>query len=325
MIAESGTIFTVLGNPDGPHMWNVPACKLQTATFAIMGTITGLLFPISALFVKTSILALYKRIFGHVPLANTLIMSGIAFTSVFYTAVFVIVAAACIPRSQDYIAGDRLSTSFSTRSERLSDPVSAANGVVGAVLDVYILVVPLFFIWGLQTSRKRKASVSLVFMLGSAATIFSIAGAVYRVQFVKTAEQDLTWSLIPIYALNIAEVNVGIVCSCMPVTFVLFKGTLDRSAAWLSGLLHLTTGRTPKPSGANSNGRRDEQIHPQKGADANSQKLPQIPKGTVTGLRSFVRNFGHRDIEKSAAHLSTDNIMLTVVSEDYDYHRAIQR
>lgn len=120
------------------------------------------------MFIKIAILALYKRIFGHVTLANTLILSGVAFVCVFYIAMVSSLAAACIPHSQDYAEGGWSSASYTTRCQRYSIPLSATTGIVGAIIDIYILIVPQFFIWGLQTSRKRKASVSLVFIIGSA-------------------------------------------------------------------------------------------------------------------------------------------------------------
>ncbi|ROV92952.1 hypothetical protein VSDG_06388 [Cytospora chrysosperma] len=273
------------------------------------------------MFIKIAILALYKRIFGHVTLANTLILSGVAFVCVFYIAMVSSLAAACIPHSQDYAEGGWSSASYTTRCQRYSIPLSATTGIVGAIIDIYILIVPQFFIWGLQTSRKRKASVSLVFIIGSAATIFSIAGAVYRFQVRKSGDEDFTWTTMGIYAMDIAEINSGVVCSCMPVIFVLFKGTLDKLVGWLSGLLHLITGHSRDSSNMGPNGGNDIHITLYKCVDGGGQELPQVPKGTVTGLRSFVRNFGRTDVEKTEGHLSTDGNMLTVVSEVYDYHQ----
>lgn len=120
---------------------------------------------------------------------------------------------------------------------------------------------------------------------------------------------------------SIAEINSGVVCSCMPVIFVLFKGTLDKLVGWLSGLLHLITGHSRDSSNMGPNGGNDIHITLYKCVDGGGQELPQVPKGTVTGLRSFVRNFGRTDVEKTEGHLSTDGNMLTVVSEVYDYHQ----
>lgn len=107
----------------------------------------------------------------------------------------------------------------------------------------------------------------------------------------------------------------------MPVIFVLLKGTLEKPAGWLSGLVHLITGHSRKSSDTSPDGGSGVQINPYMGVDESSQELPQVPKGTVTGLRSFVRNFGRTDVEKTQSHLPTDGIVLTVLSEDNDYHQ----
>lgn len=106
------------------------------------------------------------------PLANTLIFSGIAFTVVFYVAMFVAFTVGLVPRSEDYVHGGWLSAQYNERALRFSSPLSAICGITGAIIDAYILIVPLFFIWDLHTPLRRKAGISAIFITGSAYVVF---------------------------------------------------------------------------------------------------------------------------------------------------------
>lgn len=119
------------------------------------------------MFVKMAVLALYKRIFGPVRLANALIWSGLVFTLAFYMSLIIAFAATCIPRASDYATGGWLSLTYDARANHYSAPLAAVCGIVGAILDVYILVIPLYFIWSLKMSSKNKVGVGAIFFTGS--------------------------------------------------------------------------------------------------------------------------------------------------------------
>lgn len=121
----------------------------------------------AAMFVKMAVLALYKRIFGPVRLANTLIWSGLVFTCLFYTSLVISFAATCIPRASDYATGGWLSLTYDARTNKYSAPLAAVCGIVGAVLDVYILLIPLYFVWNLRMSPRNKVGVGAIFFTGS--------------------------------------------------------------------------------------------------------------------------------------------------------------
>lgn len=124
-----------------------------------------ILYQISALSAKTAILVLYRRIFSPVHLANILILSSIAFTVVFYVSMAVAFIVGVVPRSVDYSA--YLPAADVERALRLSPPLTATCGLVGLLIDVYILVVPFFFIWDLNIPVKRKIGMSAIFITGS--------------------------------------------------------------------------------------------------------------------------------------------------------------
>ncbi|KAL1851091.1 hypothetical protein Daus18300_012638 [Diaporthe australafricana] len=125
---------------------------------------------------------------------------------------------------------------------------------------------------------------------------------------------------MPIFAWGIAEINMGILCSCIPVAFVLFKGMAERSSTWASRFWCSFTGgyrKTTDPSRP-SKGQMDHQhLNYQANHDP---ELPRVPKATMTGLRSFFDKFGRSRAEKTQATADTDELDLTVMSVDCDYH-----
>lgn len=90
------------------------------------------------------------------------------FTVGFYVSVLILSAVACTPKSEDYGSGGWLSPRVSERCKRYDSGVSAISGVVGALVDIYILLLPLFFVLHLHTSKRRKAGLAVIFIVGSA-------------------------------------------------------------------------------------------------------------------------------------------------------------
>lgn len=119
------------------------------------------------MFVKAAILALYRRIFSPSRRYHALILSGMAFTFASYTAVLIVLAVGCTPKSKDYASGGWLSLQYRARCNKYNPASTAASGVIGAVIDVYILLLPLFFISQLQTPKRRKAGLATIFVVGS--------------------------------------------------------------------------------------------------------------------------------------------------------------
>jgi hypothetical protein len=115
----------------------------------------------------------------------------------------------------------------------------------------------------------------------------------------------------------------------MPVIFVLFKGFSKKSLTWMSKLrYHMTLRRSNATQPPASSGASDVQMLPyEQVGDGEGEKLPQVPKGTLTGLRRWMRNKDRTtpvgDTQPSAA--LTTNGVLTYVSADYDYHSQLKK
>lgn len=117
---------------------------------------------------------------------------------------------------------------------------------------------------------------------------------------------------------------MGILCSCIPVAFVLFKGMVEKSSTWSSYVWYKFTGggsSRPTDSGGVSRGPNKQPLHAQPNYD---QELPQVPKATMTGMRSFFDKFGHSTAEKTQGNANIDGMDMTLKSVDYDYHKQLR-
>lgn len=104
---------------------------------------------------------------------------------------------------------------------------------------------------------------------------------------------------------------MGIVCSCIPVAFVLFRGIAKKSSMWASHIWYNLTGgyrKATEPSG-DSEGLRALPLG-QKVAD--DQELPHVPRATMAGLRSFLGRFGTTKAETAQTSVLTDGLRLTI-------------
>ncbi|KAI4282372.1 MAG: hypothetical protein L6R35_005428, partial [Caloplaca aegaea] len=95
-----------------------------------------------------------------------------------------------------------------------------AYGSMNIVSDLLILILPIPLVWQLELSRREKVSISVIFMSG---TITCVAAAVRYVYIVRENQADakyFIWSLV--------EINIGVICSCMPAFRPFFARVLPR-------------------------------------------------------------------------------------------------
>lgn len=123
---------------------------------------------VTAMLIKIALLIQYRRIFHPSPVANLLLWFGIVSTALIYIICMCILLAYCVPRPEDYPLGGWVSLSYSNRCRMPSAYVVLLSGILGTVIDIYVLTIPLAFLWGLKTTVKRKAGLSAIFLAGSA-------------------------------------------------------------------------------------------------------------------------------------------------------------
>jgi hypothetical protein len=118
------------------------------------------------------------------------------------------------------------------------------------------------------------------------------------------------------YPWSVGEINIGIMSSCMPVIFVVFRGFTIWSASWATKIWSLISrGRTQDGLSQASD------IQLVRYNEMSGSHLPEVPKGSLTGLKSFMRNFHRTNPVKT----QTTTVPLTYASMDYDYHAQLKQ
>ncbi|RYP56099.1 hypothetical protein DL771_012162 [Monosporascus sp. 5C6A] len=179
-----------------------------------------------------------------------------------------------IPRPGDGGWGSR---EANTRAARPSGQLLAAVGVGGTVTDFYVLLIPLYFVSKIILPLNKKIGVGCLFLTG----------------------------------LIIAEINIAILCGCIPVAFSLFKATyqwMETGLMSFKGLLSSTRSRSSgKPESSSD-------------TDNGPPNLPaKIPRGILTGLRSFMQDGPRSQSSKAEQPGADDPVSSYVELESVDY------
>ncbi|PVH76144.1 hypothetical protein DL98DRAFT_465509 [Cadophora sp. DSE1049] len=131
-----------------------------------------------------------------------------------------------------------------------------ANAGISIALDVWMLALPMTQLVNLNLHWKKKLSVAAMFGVGAFVTVVSIVRLQSLVKFSNSINP--TWDYIAIGYWSTIEINVGIICACMPSirllllrAFPRFMGTTkDRSYAYS----HNRSGANQKIPGSGSGG-----------------------------------------------------------------------
>ncbi|KAI1179218.1 hypothetical protein F4777DRAFT_502601 [Nemania sp. FL0916] len=238
--AFTGVSLSLFGRPLGPHQWDVPLSKFN-ASFLERTLTSIVLFSLSSLLVKVALLALYLRVFSPNATARLMIWVGVATIVAFYILAIIINIVFCVPISMTTPVPDKDAWAKKLEASSCSQAVynlNAAIGLFGVVSDIYVLVIPIRMVCKLRIRRARKFGILGIFLTGLLyehsnhqhavcqltllrATALSIASTAFR--FIQLESFDFTWDSIPSYSLRAAELNIGLICGCMPVIFVVLK------------------------------------------------------------------------------------------------------
>ncbi|KAK4223680.1 hypothetical protein QBC38DRAFT_425038 [Podospora fimiseda] len=224
MIGTVAVLWPTLDNPNGRHIWDVPISAFFRSDFPWRSAVPAYVYFIAALSIKNSILLSYRRLFQISTTANIMIWLGIGLTTIFYTVFLIIYPIYCFPRASDKPKGGWWSLEFRDRCYKINAPIAISSGVFSSVIDIYILVIPLIPVTRLRHSLRKKIGICAIFVAGSMACVFSIIGLGFRVKFKPNdPNYDITYAPVPLWAMHLGEINMGIVSSTVPVAFIVFR------------------------------------------------------------------------------------------------------
>ncbi|KAJ5339665.1 hypothetical protein N7452_006393 [Penicillium brevicompactum] len=209
-ISIAGVVL--LYNGLGTHIGEVTPEQLVTYLKTLF---TGsILYTCCILFIKLSILALYRRLF---PIKSMKVAVNV-------TSLIVILWAAC-----GILAG--CFTCIPT--EKLWNPMIEGGcmnlskfyyglQIPNIATDAIILVMPMPVVWKLPISKAQKMGLSAIFVLGLLTLAFDIVRLVVLIELA-SAGADVTYNQVPASVWTCIEPAVGIVAACLANMRPLFK------------------------------------------------------------------------------------------------------
>ncbi|KAI1778800.1 hypothetical protein F4818DRAFT_437605 [Hypoxylon cercidicola] len=195
------------------HIWETPLGVVLFRLPYWTVVVAALPQPITGL-VKLSLLLLYFRIFKP----NRLVRYGIIFGMVIVTLMYIVWMFVFI-----------FQTAF---NNEIGSHLSWAQAAFNLATDVYIMLLPISAVARLHVSPKRKLGIAAVFLTGIAAIVMSILTLYWRVQY-NGQSPDATWTVTTRLSIIVLEIDVGIMCACMPLFAPLVPGKA-RLANWTS-------------------------------------------------------------------------------------------
>ncbi|GAP87777.2 putative ribosomal protein L36e [Rosellinia necatrix] len=190
------------------HQWNFRVGGL--APFYRNGFYATILYEAVMLAIKPMILLEWIRIFasaGPRTAFNWTCYILAAINILLYLGSILTDAVSCTPREYWW---DRTIEGHCANTRDL--PI--VTGVLNAVIDLFILLLPQGIIWRLQMSRRKRLGVSLVFFVG----IISVAAAITRtvLSFTYAESYDVTYNFSLAGTFTLVEMTFAIVVFAAP-------------------------------------------------------------------------------------------------------------
>ncbi|KAF2964970.1 hypothetical protein GQX73_g8604 [Xylaria multiplex] len=221
------------------HIWDVPVIWFTENYWKYRfagNTLQALAYFISRL----PILLLYLRLFGTKRSFRVAVYIAIAAAAGFYIPSIPLISYFCTPSP----GGDWGSLDVFAKCQRLLD-WALVQGSGDVALNVYILLLPIPPITRLQLPLNKKLGVLAIFLTGllyvvshsrslhickqlaNRAVICSALGLYYRYQLSFTP--DVNWNEGNFISMSVVEINIAIICSCMPAVASFVKHLLRNS------------------------------------------------------------------------------------------------
>ncbi|PNS17869.1 WD repeat-containing protein 21 [Sphaceloma murrayae] len=157
---------------------------------------------------KASILASYLRIFTVSKKFNIICWINVAVIVSWTIGTTVATILQCVPV--------RASWDKSVKAKCIdSDAFWLAYGGMNIATDVIILLLPIQPIMKLKMRAREKIGLLLAFLVGA----FVVLTSILRVVAVKAStanKADTTWAFVPRATWTLVEVNIAILCACLP-------------------------------------------------------------------------------------------------------------
>ena len=203
IITDRGTTANGLGR----DIWTVPPENITT--FLRYFFVMEVLYFFILMLLKLTLLFFFLRIFPARKMRH-IIWATITFTLLWGMACIIAAIFQCNPISFSW---DRWDGEHKGQCVDIN-ALGWSNAAISIVLDVWMLALPLYQVFQLKLSWKKKISVTLMFCVGTFVTVMSILRLQSLIHFGNSLNP--TWDQSDASQWSTIEINVGIVCACLP-------------------------------------------------------------------------------------------------------------
>ncbi|KAH9873942.1 hypothetical protein IAQ61_004569 [Plenodomus lingam] len=193
---------------------------VYTVTFDQITNFVRYLYALEVLYffqialTKLTLLFFFLRIFPK-PLIRRLLWGTVAFNVLCGIAFVIVAVFQCQPISYYWTSWDKERPGKCVNI----NAVAWSNAIISIVLDIWMLVLPLYEIFHLQLSWRKKISVAVMFCVGTFVTVVSILRLQSLVNF--ATSNNPTWDQADVIKWSNVKINVGIICACLPALRVI--------------------------------------------------------------------------------------------------------
>ncbi|KAF3768073.1 hypothetical protein M406DRAFT_355824 [Cryphonectria parasitica EP155] len=156
-----------------------------------------------------SLLFFYLKIFPK-RTVRLLLWATIGYNAIWGVAFILIAVFQCQPIDYYWTNWDGEHTGTCINANSLG----WANAITSIALDIWMVAIPLFQLRDLQLHFKKKIGVGIMFCTGTFVTVISIVRLQTLITFANSSNP--TWDNLRVSQWSTIEVNVGIMCACMP-------------------------------------------------------------------------------------------------------------
>ncbi|KAK9424080.1 hypothetical protein SUNI508_03568 [Seiridium unicorne] len=191
----------------GRDLWTLTST--QITNFGMYFYVMAILYFLQVTLLKMSLLFFYLRIFPE-KMIKRLLWGTVWFNAAFGLFFVVLTIFQCQPVSFYW-------TKWDGEHEGKCigiNGIAWANAGISIALDIWMLAIPLSQLRKLQLHWKKKVGVALMFIVGAFVTVVSILRLQSLVIFADT--ENPSWDYLGVSNWSVVEINVGIICACMP-------------------------------------------------------------------------------------------------------------
>ncbi|KAK3370583.1 hypothetical protein B0H63DRAFT_487266 [Podospora didyma] len=205
----------------GTDVWAIP---IDNITPLFKGYYAAfIIYGFARFFIRLSITMFYLRIFT-LPRARPIITATLVAGVALVIAINGALAFMCTPVDHFWLQWDGEHPGSCIDSSK----VIWTSSVLHIVFDLWIIILPVPFIRRLELSRKKKASILIMFSVGIAVIVASIGRLTAIIDFSFAPRSNPTIDAVPLAVWSGAEMNLGVICACLPSLRVLFKPFWNR-------------------------------------------------------------------------------------------------